>query len=374
MHNRGRHWLIVSLVAVFTATLFVLDLHTPLGIANHILYLGPVLLSFLSPNRTFSLVVAALCTALVFLGAALSPDPYRIPTPISLSNRLIGVFAIWVPVFYFYQRRKHEETLQRLNNELEQRVHPRTKELASVNDSLVAEVSERMRTERMLDASRRELQSLAAQLLRVQEQERRRISRDLHDDINQRLAVLIVEMDRLVQQEPRSPGSIGMAVRTVQDRLIEVSEDVRKLAYQFHPTILDDLGLSIALQRLADDFEARTNILCRVADQGSPATLPQDAATCLYRIAQESLSNVARHAKASRVELALRQTDQNQTLTITDNGVGFDPAYVNPGHGSMGLISMKERVALAEGTLEITSAPGKGTRITVMVPVISEGR
>ena len=372
MRIQDRHWLIVFLAAVMTAALFAFDLYTPLGVANHILYLGPVLLSFLSPHRIFSLAVSIVCSLLVVLGAALSPDPYRIPLPVALSNRLFGLVTIWGTFFFVYQRHQHEAALQRLNAQLEHRVRARTRELASVNDSLVAEVSERMRTERLLDSGRRELQSLTTQLFQVQEQERRRISRDLHDDINQRLAILIVEMDHLIQQEPLAPGNIGLSVRSVQDRLVELSEEVRKLAYQLHPSILDDLGLSVALDRLASDFESRTHIRCRATDRGGPCVLSQDAMTCLYRVAQESLSNVARHAKASHVELALDQVGRNQILTISDDGIGFDPAHIDSGHGHLGLISMKERVTMAEGTLEVISKPGTGTTIVVSVPTVSE--
>lgn len=371
--TRGRpHWLIASLVGGLTIVLFVFDVHTPLGVANHVLYIGPVLLAFLSPQRSLPFIVAALCSVLVVVTTFMSANPYDLPLWIPISNRFFSMFVLWIPVLYFYQQRAHEETLRRLNDELEARVRTRTQELLSVNDALVAEVSERIRTEHTLAASRQDLRTLAARLLQVQEQERRRISRDLHDDINQRLAVLIVEMDRLVQQEPPSQGSIGMAVRTLQDRLVELSEDVRKLAYQFHPSILDDLGLSVAIQRLAEDFEARTTIPCRVTDTRDAAPLPQDAATCLYRVAQESLSNIARHAKASRVEIELAQSNQGETLTITDDGVGFDPAHAGHGHEGLGLISMKERVALIDGALEIISQPGKGTEVRVVVSVPSE--
>lgn len=375
MQKRVRHWLIASLVGCLTIALFVLDVHTPLGVSNHVLYVGSVLLAFLSPLRTFPFLVATLCSVLIVVTGFISPNSYHLPLWVPLSNRAFSLLVVWIPVFYFHQRRNYEAALQRLNDELEGRIHARTKELASVNDALVVEVSERMQTEHLLTTSRRELRLLAAQLLRVQDQERRRISRDLHDDINQRLAVLIVEVDRLVQQEPLAAGGgIDLAMRTVQDRLVELSENVRHLAYQFHPSILDDLGLSIALQRLAEDFQARTNILCRMTQQhqGHHPALTQDAATCLYRVAQECLSNVARHAKAARVDLTLEQTGDNQTLTIADDGVGFEPARLEAGRTGLGMISMKERVALAEGTLKTTSAPGKGTQIMVTVPVVFE--
>lgn len=372
MPYRARHWPIASLVGCLTIALFLFDVHTPLGITNHVLYIIPILLAFLSPMRAFPFVVAALCSVLTAASTFMSANPYTLPLWIPISNRLFSMFVIWMPVFYFHQRRTYEDALHRLNDELEQRVRARTKELASVNDALVTEVSERMRTEQLLTASRRELQFLATQLLQVQEQERRRISRDLHDNINQRLALLMMDVDRLVQQDPMVPGGIGLAVQTLQDQLVEISDVVRHLAYQLHPSILDDLGLSIALQRLAEDFQARTTLVCQMTQRGDHAALSQDAATCLYRVAQEGLSNVARHAKATRVDLVLEQSGRNQILTMTDDGIGFEPTQLPPGHHSLGLISMKERVTFAEGTLEITSSPGKGTRIRVTVPLFSE--
>lgn len=374
MENTGRHWLIASLVGCLTIALFLFDVHTPLGIANHVLYFSSVLLAFLSPMRAFPFVVAALCSVLTAASTFMSANPYNLPLWIPISNRFFSLFVIWVPVFYFHQRRRHEEALQKLNEELEQRVRFRTKQLESVNNSLVDEVSERMRTERLLETNRRELKSLTMQLLRVQEQERRRIARDLHDDINQRLAVMIVELDQLTQQKPSPPERLGLAVRITQERLVELSEEVRTLAYQLHPSILDDLGLPVALQRLAQDFEARTDIRCHLDVRGGCAGLDQDAATCLYRVAQESLANVARHAKASSVELLLERTGHRQTLTIADDGIGFDHAPVTAERSGLGLLSIKERVALADGWLDIATAPRKGTKITVAVPVDSEGQ
>jgi signal transduction histidine kinase len=206
---------------------------------------------------------------------------------------------------------------------------------------------------------------LAAQLLRVQEEERRRISRDLHDDINQRLALLAVDLEAL--ERSMSPDSVENdgAVRSIQDQVAALSEDVRRLAYQLHPSILDDLGLPIALQRLVDDFLARTDMKGQFINRGVSRSLPQDVATCLYRIAQESLINIARHAKASTVSVELSSSDDAVTIGITDNGIGFDPLTVGNG---LGLLSMKERVTLVHGTLDVASERGKGTRITVHAP------
>jgi PAS domain S-box-containing protein len=266
----------------------------------------------------------------------------------------------------------HQEELQRLNEALDRRVQARTQELASVNESLVAEVAERMQTERSLESSRETLQKLTLQLLRVQEDERRRISRDLHDDINQRLALLAMDIEAVGRELSSSPDHLGRAVQEIQDRVVDLSDVVRHLAYQLHPSILDDLGLPIALQRLVDEFTARSHIRGSFGHKDIPAVVPQEIASCLYRVAQESLSNVARHASASRVDVELTRSQSELIVTITDNGVGFDSERSGHGSQGLGLIGMKERVALVHGELLVSSAVGKGTRVQVAVLVPEE--
>ncbi len=270
------------------------------------------------------------------------------------------------------QSRMHEEELQRLNQALDRRVQARTQELASVNESLLAEVAERMQTEASLESSRQELQKLAFQLLRVQEDERRRISRDLHDDINQRLALLVMDIEAVERQLGSQPDQVGQAVCAIQDRVVELSDVVRHLAYQLHPSILDDLGLPIALQRLVDDFTARSNIRGSFGHKNIPATVPQEIATCFYRVTQESLNNVARHAEASQVEVELTGSRSELRVTITDDGVGFDSEQPRNGSHGLGLLGMKERVALVHGALHVASSVGKGTRVQLVVLVPQE--
>jgi signal transduction histidine kinase len=266
------------------------------------------------------------------------------------------------------QSRMHEEELQRLNEALDRRVQARTQELAAVNESLVAEVTERMQTEASLEHSRQALQKLAFQLLRVQEDERRRISRDLHDDINQRLALLAMDIEAVGRTLDSSRDSVGRSVREIQERVVELSDVVRHLAYQLHPSILDDLGLPIALQRLVEDVTARSRIRGSFGHKNIPAAVPQEIATCLYRITQESLNNVVRHAEASRVDVELIGAQSELVVSITDNGVGFDSKrFLNGSHG-LGLLGMKERVALVHGNLHVVSEVGKGTKVVVLVP------
>lgn len=357
---------------MLTVGLLVIDLHTPLGVANHILYLAPVLLSLLSSQRWYPFIIAGTVTVLIVVAGLMSENPHDVPLWVPISNRAFSIWAMWLPVWYFRQRRDHELFLQRMNTELEERVQDRTRQLAMVNGALVAEITERMRTEHSLEFSRRELKRLASQLIRIQEDERRRISRDLHDDINQRLALLSIELEGIQRQLPALTPPLARTIRSISDRVAELSEDVRHLAYHYHPSILDDLGLSIALQRLVEDVGSRNHLEAHITCHDLPKTLSQDIATCLYRIAQESLNNVVRHAKASRVEVTLAQSSIGLLFTIADDGVGFPPDLPRTESGGLGLLSMKERVALVGGTLTIESAIGAGTKLQASIPLTEE--
>ena len=377
------HRLLLLTIIVLGVGLYTLDLYLPLGIGNGVLYGGLVVLSLAIPDRKVPVLVAGTCSVLalsdVFLGVTLP----NVPLWMGLSNRMFSLTAIWFPVVYAFQRRKSEEALRNAHNELEIRVEARTRELALVNQALVGEIEERMETEQSLRASesslkvsqeelrqsREELRALAGLLLTAQEEERRRIARDLHDDVNQRLAMLAMDLRRIEKGEAGDLADIGGMVRSITGRLTAVSDDVRQMAYRFHPSILDDLGLMKAVRRLVDDFSASTGVEAVYVHHDSLSPIPTDLATCVYRIAQESLNNVARHAKATEVEVELICDEGMITLSVRDNGVGFDAVIASQGRGRLGLLSMKERVRLVRGTLNVSSSPGGGTHIDVGVPL-----
>ena len=273
------------------------------------------------------------------------------------------------------QRQRAEIQLLEAKNELEGRVDARTKELADVNHSLMQEISGHIQTEgflrtseQALATSRQELRDLAARLLTVQEEERRRISRDLHDDINQRLAMLVVQAESLEATLPASAVDCSKELRSIQDRLTELSDDVRHLAYQFHPSILDDLGLPVALQRLIDECAVRSNLSISLEVIAPPKDIPQTVSTCLYRIAQECLANIMKHAHATQARVSLASTVDGITLTLQDDGVGFDTQQAVDNPRGLGLVSMAERVRLVHGTVTIDSIPQQGTRLSIHVP------
>ena len=380
-HDTNRR-LLMTIVGLGIA-LFCLDLYLPLGIGNGVLYGGLVILSFLLPNRKGPLITAAVCSVLSMADVILSPTLEGVPLWMGVSNRLFSLTAIWLPVLFFLHQRRAEDTLQRAHDELETRVEARTHELATVNQVLVAEITERMDTEQslraseaVLQASQRELQqsredlrALAGQLLTAQEEDRRRISRDLHDDINQRLAMLSMDLRRMEKDPSSDPEHLRAEIRRVSEHLTTVSDDVRQMAYRFHPSILDDLGLAKAVRRLVDDFSARTGIKSTYVHKDPLTALPAEPTICLYRVAQESLSNIVRHAQASHVEIELICEDDVVSLSVRDNGVGFDAGHLAQVGGHLGLLSMKERVRLAKGTLEVESALTLGTQIRVEIPL-----
>ena len=259
------------------------------------------------------------------------------------------------------------------------RTHTRT---CIGQQTLVQEIGERRETERSLRESetslrasqdelrrsREELRALAGQLLTAQEQDRRRIARDLHDDVNQRLAMLAMDLRRIEKDEMRDLSAIRDRTRSITERLSKVSDDVRQLAYRFHPSILDDLGLMKAVRRLVDDFSVSTGLQAVYVHRDPVIPVPTDLATCVYRIAQESLTNVARPAQASEVEVELICDEGMITLSIRDDGVGFDLGPISQSGAHLGLLSMKERLRLVHGTLEVATSPGEGTHIQVNIP------
>jgi signal transduction histidine kinase len=365
MHgSRAKTWVFVGSIHVLMIGLLIF--HFPTEVAKSFLSLFPHQLS--TPFEVEKALTSVTPENITILSPQDSDEPVWRP----VVTRVFGMALIGLPIWYLLQRREREEELQRLDEGWAARLHARSEELMAVNNALVSEVSKRIDSEQSLEANRRDLRLLASQLLHLQEEERKRISRDLHDDINQRLALLSIDIEMLEQQLSNAPVGTVSTVHAIQDRIVGLSEDVRRLAHQFHPSILDDLGLSIALRRLVDDFQARTGIDARFIGKDIPRRLVQDVATCLYRVAQEGLANIFRHAKAKNVRVELGRLRDGLQLMINDDGVGFDVNQHDGRRGSLGLLSMKERVFLVAGSFDIQSTPGEGTRLCVWVPFKQE--
>jgi signal transduction histidine kinase len=215
----------------------------------------------------------------------------------------------------------------------------------------------------------REAASLAGRLITAHEDERRRLARDLHDDLTQRLARLAIDAGNIERSAPASNHDESR--RSMREGLVHLSEDVHALSYRLHPSLLDDLGLVEALNAECDAFSRRESIPVEFKPRDVPRDVASETALCLFRIAQESLHNVARHAGASAVEVSLRKVDEGLEMAVSDNGTGFNPAE-NRARPSLGLASMKERVHLLGGELDIESASGQGTTVVAWVRLNGE--
>jgi PAS domain S-box-containing protein len=221
------------------------------------------------------------------------------------------------------------------------------------------EITQRKHTEiAMHDLSRR--------LIRAHEAERARLGRELHDDVTQRLAILAIDAGRVERGADQVLAAEMM--RRIREGLVRLSEDIHALSYRLHPALLEDLGLAEALKAECERFTRQESVSVEVTVRDVPEDVPPETALCLFRVAQEALRNVARHAKASRVEISMRALDGSLQLVVQDDGIGFDPATQRT-RPSLGLESMRERVLLVEGELDIESAPGRGTTILVTVPL-----
>ena len=224
------------------------------------------------------------------------------------------------------------------------------------------------------DRSQEDLRTLAGKLLTVQDEERRRISRDLHDDVNQRLGAIGLQLDSLCRHLPESPAAVRHQIRAIRRHVSALSDDVRQLAYRFHQTTVEDLGLVVALQRYINDFVRRTGIKARFIKPRTAHEFPGRLATCLFRIAQESLGNIGLHANASQVTVELIVLPELLVLFIRDNGKGMDLETVRDRTMGLGMLSMQERARLLNGSVEWHSMPGKGTEVEVSLPWPREQR
>lgn len=219
--------------------------------------------------------------------------------------------------------------------------------------------------------SQRALRELSGRLIRAHEEERRRIARELHDDLNQRLALIAVELDVLADREKDAENRTERLQR-LAGLARQLSSEVHRLCYQLHPATLEHLGLVAAMRGLCRELSAAESLQIDFVEAGLPAQLSPDAALCLYRVLQEALRNVVKHSGAGAASVALAGSDKCIELTVTDAGRGFEPADA-AARGGLGLVSMRERLRSLSGTLEIVSAPGQGTHITARLPAPEAG-
>jgi signal transduction histidine kinase len=229
------------------------------------------------------------------------------------------------------------------------------------------DVTDRHLATAQIQASREQLRALASRLQKVREEERTGIAREIHDELGQALTGLKLDIAWMKNRLPRDHEVMGQCVSIIK-RIDQTLTAVRRIATELRPSVLDQLGLAAALEWQGQEFGARTGIEVSMELSVDGAMIPDDLGSSAFRILQESLTNVIRHANASRVEIRLCQTPTLLTLAIADNGVGCASACFE-GTRSLGLVGMRERALACGGECTITGVPGRGTTVLLRVPL-----
>jgi len=212
------------------------------------------------------------------------------------------------------------------------------------------------------------IHDLSGRLINAQEQERSRIARELHDDVNQQLALLAIELQQLESFFPEDSSEGRQQVQALWKKTHGLSTEVQQLSHQLHSTKLEHLGIVAALRGLCGEFSAQHKIGADFQFRQVPPTMDSDASLSLFRVAQESLHNVAKHSRAKKVRMELIGRGGNAVLRVSDDGVGFDPDALRNQTG-LGMISMRERVHFVGGTLSVWSKPSMGTQVEAVIPL-----
>lgn len=362
---RARPWWRFTLVGYVVAMLSVgsIVLVKETAVAERAVDAIPLLLAAIGATTWFGGIGPGLVAMLL---ATLTVDFYFIEPLHSwilaskdLSSLLLFVLSALFFVWVSAVRRSSEQDLREARDQMEATVVQRTADLARANDQLRAEINERKQTEQMLE-------ELAGRLISAQEDERSRIGRELHDHVSQRLGILAIKIDQVRMSLPAA-AAIAPALDDIRQHTSEITDDVHALSHRLHSSMLDHLGVVPALQRLVEECSVRYTIPITLTHSTLPGRLSSDVSLCLFRIVEETLTNIAKHSRSASARVDVRTSGDGIHLTVADEGVGFDPKILETKAG-LGFVSMRERLRLVHGTIRIHSAPTRGTTVDVWVP------
>ena len=334
MHGR-RNGLVWLLVAVLVVGIFVLDCFTPLGYQDCVLYFVPLLLTAWAKEKLYPVFLATICTILIIIGFFVSPK--GVNPSVDIVNRIMGMAVVWVATVLLVQR-------QRATDELER--------------------------------SEKQMRALAARLQNVREEERTRIARELHDELGQAMTGLKMDLawagKQLVKPDPQVRTAMGKRITEMTELVDGTIQSVRRISSELRPGLLDDLGLVAAIEWQAQDFQSRSGIVCEVTLPSDDVNLNRETSTAVFRVFQEIVTNVARHAKATKVKASMRREGDHVILEVSDNGRGITESEIAD-RRSLGLVGMRERAVLFGGKIKFTGAPGQGTTVVVAIPLQQAG-
>jgi len=266
-------------------------------------------------------------------------------------------------------RHQAEMALANFSKELEKRVDERTAELLTANRLMKKMLDEGKRAEEKLGQSRERLRNLSGSLQSLLEEERTRISREIHDELGQALTALKLDLSSMRRRfDSETLGEQSAKVHEIERTVTRIIRAVRRIATDLRPGILDELGVVAAIEWMTKDFKKRTGIGCKVTIKAVGKVTGTSHATAIFRIVQEALTNVMRHAAASQVSLSLEKKDETMILEVRDNGIGIKEGRVFDTK-SLGLTGIRERALLLGGNADISGKPGEGTLVRVVLPI-----
>lgn len=244
----------------------------------------------------------------------------------------------------------------------------RTAELTRVKKQLQQDITERRQAEEKIQVYQEQFRSLIFKLALLEERERKRISEELHDNISQNLAFSKIKIAALRE----SSAGIARELDEIRELIDQAIQFTRSLTLELNPRVLYDLGFEAAIEWLAKQIQKKHGIMVDFASDGKLKQLNSEMSVLLFRIVRELLINSVKHAKAHNARVTIRSDDDNLRINVEDNGIGFDISKIWHYSGkteSFGLVSIRERINYLGGTIEITSQPGQGTRVTLICPV-----
>lgn len=362
-------------IVVGMAAIFAIDLNTPLGVAVPFFYLLLALFAIGVGATTPSLLAIAVLGPVLAV-AKIELSPHEGVRWFGEANRLIFALLLWAAIGIEWLRRRLEAGRRAAADELERLVGERTEALHAANCRLESEIAERQQAEATIVDYTGRLQALAGQLVDAQEAERKALANELHDRIGQNLSALNLNLNlNLAQLAAHGPALTPVATR-LRDALTlveQTTEIVRGVMEELHPALLEQYGLATALRWYGEEFAQRTGIAVHCAVGECFPRLPGKVETALFRIAQEALTNVAKHADATNAEISLRRSESGIELRISDDGVGLAAATAPAAIGrGWGVSIMTERARSLGAELQLAANTnhyaGHGSSLVVTVP------
>ncbi len=343
--TQKRHLVVGGLLAF---VILWLDLALPLGIAAGVPYLFLVLLAWWAPHKNFFYYAAITGTVLTLIGLAFSPaggEMWKV-----LSNRFLALVVVWGSAILGVMHKTQAEELEKTNEKLKE------------------EIVQRKQAEENLKHSENQLRELCAHLETVREEERSRVAREIHDELGQVLTTLKLEVALLGDSLPKDSEAARAIVPSILRHTDSTIQTVKRISGELRPSALDNLGLVNAVEWEIEQFEKRTKIQCELNLDFDDNDLPLEKAVTLFRIFQEALTNIIRHAEASRLRLSLTEENGCVVLAIVDNGKGIAEHQITA-KDAFGLMGMRERAYAWGGEIFIKNADGKGTEVVFSIPL-----